>query len=148
MIDVGEKSPTDRVARAEALVTTRADVIARVRDGALEKGDVLRVSEVAGLQGMKRTAELLPLCHPIGINGAELRVSVASDTTLRVEATARTHDRTGVEMEALTAVSVAALCVYDMLKRYDPAIVIGPIRLLEKSGGKSGTWVPPPAGQP
>ena len=145
MIDVGAKPETDRSATAEAIVTTLAEVIARVRAGTVEKGDVLRVSEVAGLQGMKRTADLLPLCHPISINGAEVIASVASDTTIRIVVTARTHDRTGVEMEALVAASTAALCVHDMLKHYDPAIVIGPIRLLEKTGGKSGRWVAPQA---
>ena len=142
MIDVGAKAPTDRTATAEARLTTRPDVIDRVRAGGVEKGDPLRISEVAGIQGMKKTADLLPLCHPIGINGAEVHAEIESDRTLRVVATARTHDRTGVEMEALTGVSIAALCLYDMLKRYDPAIVVGPIRLLEKTGGKSGVWQP------
>jgi cyclic pyranopterin phosphate synthase len=141
MIDVGAKAPTDRTATAEAILTTRADVIALVRAGPLRKGDPLRVSEVAGIQGVKKTADLLPLCHPIGVNGVEVVSAIASDTTIRVTVTARTHDRTGVEMEALVGASTAALCVYDMLKHYDPAIVIGPIRLLEKTGGKSGRWV-------
>jgi len=143
MIDVGGKSPTDRTATAEARLTTRADVVELVRAQRIEKGDPLRVAEVAGLQGLKRTAELLPLCHPISVTGAEVHATIESDQTLLVVATARTHDRTGVEMEALTAVTIAALCLYDMLKRYDPAIVVGPVRLIEKTGGKSGVWHPP-----
>lgn len=143
MVDVGDKPVTVRTATAEAILTTRADVIDRIRAGGVAKGDPLRVSEVAGLMGMKRTPDLLPLCHPIGLNGAEVRSEVASDTTLRVLVSARTSDRTGVEMEVLTGASIAALCLYDMLKMYDPAMVIGPVRLLEKTGGKSGDWKAP-----
>ncbi len=143
MIDVGDKAETVRTAVAEAIVSTRADVIERVRTGTVQKGDPLRVAEVAGLMGVKRTAELLPLCHPIGLNGADLVVAIRDDTSLRVEVSARTYARTGVEMEVLTAASIAALTLYDMLKMYDPAIVIGPVRLLEKTGGKSGNWHAP-----
>jgi cyclic pyranopterin phosphate synthase len=143
MIDVGDKPVTVRTAVAEALLTTRPDVIELVRGGLVEKGNPLRVAEVAGLMGLKRTPELLPLCHPIATSGAEVRASIASETTLHVLVTARTHDRTGVEMEVLTGASVAALCLYDMLKMYDPAMVIGPVRLLEKTGGKHGDWRAP-----
>ena len=143
MVDVGDKPVTVRTAVAEARLTTRVDVIDRIRAGEVAKGNPLQVSEVAGLMGIKRTADLLPLCHPIGVNGAEVKVTVESDTSLRVIVSARTHDRTGVEMEVLTGASVAALCLYDMLKMYDPAIVIGSLRLLEKTGGKSGDWRAP-----
>lgn len=143
MVDVGDKAVTRREARACARVQTTAEVLARVREGRVPKGDVLRTAETAGLLGLKRTPDLLPFCHPIALRGASLAVTFASDDTLEITATARADDRTGVEMEVLTAVSVAALCVYDMLKMFDPAMVIGPIRLLEKSGGKSGEWVAP-----
>ncbi len=143
IIDVADKSPTDRTARAEALLTTLPEVIDRVRAGEVSKGDVLRAAEVAGLFAMKRTADLLPMCHPLPLSGADVQAAIDGPTTLRVEASARTLDRTGVEMEVLTAASIAALTLYDMLKKYDPAIVVGPIRLLEKTGGKSGRWTPP-----
>lgn len=143
MIEVGAKPPTDRMARAEAWLTTRADVVDRVRAGTVEKGDALRVCEVAGLMALKRTADLLPMCHPIPVSGAVVRAEVAGTAQLRVECRARTHDRTGVEMEVLTAASVAALTLYDLLKMYDPAMQIGPVRLLEKSGGKNGHWEAP-----
>jgi len=143
IIDVADKAPTDRTARAEAILTTLPEAIARVRAGEVSKGDVLRAAEVAGLFAMKRTADLLPMCHPLPLSGADVKASIDGPTTLRVEAAARTLDRTGVEMEVLTAASIAALTLYDMLKKYDPAIVVGPIRLLEKTGGKSGRWTPP-----
>jgi cyclic pyranopterin phosphate synthase len=143
IIDVADKAPTDRTARAEAIVTTTREVVDRVRTGEVSKGDVLRTAEVAGLFAMKRTSDLLPMCHPLPLSGADVQASVAGETTLRVEACARTLDRTGVEMEVLTAASIAALTLYDMLKKYDAAIVVGPIRLLEKTGGKSGRWTPP-----
>ena len=143
MVDVGDKPITVRTAVAEAVVTTQPDVIARIRAGKVAKGNPLAVSEVAGLMGIKRTPDLLPLCHPLAISGAEVRVSVVSDISLRVVVSARTSDRTGVEMEVLTGASISALCLYDMLKMYDPAIVIGPIRLLKKTGGKSGDWKAP-----
>ncbi len=148
MIDVSDKAVTARAARAEAWLTASAEVVARVRAGAVEKGDALRVAEVAGLAGAKQTAFLLPMCHPIGVSGAEVRAEVASDTRLRVVASARTLDRTGVEMEVLTAAAIAALTLYDMLKLYDPGMVIGPVRLLEKSGGKHGDWNADVGGQP
>lgn len=141
MVEVGEKAITARFAVAEAWLTLRSDVVERVRAGQVEKGDALRVAEVAGLMGLKRTADLLPMCHPIPVSGAELRAEIVDATRLRVTARARTLDRTGVEMEVLTAASVAALTLYDLLKMYDPAIEIGPVRLLEKDGGKHGHWV-------
>jgi cyclic pyranopterin phosphate synthase len=143
MVDVGDKAPTIRSARAEARVQALPEVVARVREGRVAKGDPLRVAEVAGLFALKRTSDLLPMCHPIGLNGAEVRAEIAAADALLVTVTARTFDRTGVEMEVLTAASVAALTLYDMLKMYDPAMVIGPVRLLEKSGGKHGDWRAP-----
>jgi cyclic pyranopterin monophosphate synthase len=142
MVDVGGKAPTVRTATAEAWLTALPEVVERVRSGGVAKGDVLRVSEVAGLFAAKRTPALLPMCHPIALSGAEVRAEVVGERQLRIVATARTLDRTGVEMEVLTAASVAALTVYDMLKAYDPAMVIGPVRLLEKTGGKHGDWRP------
>ncbi len=140
IVDVAHKPATARSARAEAWLTASPEVVRRVREGRVEKGDALRVAEVAGLFALKRTAELLPMCHPIGVSGAQVRAHVASESQLRVEAVARTFERTGVEMEVLTAASVAALTLYDMLKRYDPGMEIGPVRLLEKSGGEHGDW--------
>lgn len=143
MVDVGDKEVTRREAVAEAVVTTRVDVIARVRAGAVPKGDVLRSAETAGLFALKRTPDLLPHCHPIALRGGGLVAEVVGDDRLRFVARARADDRTGVEMEVLTAATVAALTAYDMLKMFDPEMVIGPVRLLEKSGGKSGHWVRP-----
>jgi cyclic pyranopterin phosphate synthase len=143
IIDVADKAATDRTAQAEAMLSTTAEVVRRVIEGGVTKGDVLRTAEVAGLYAMKRTSDLLPMCHPLPLAAADVQAVVDGPTTLRVTAFARTFDRTGVEMEALTAVSVAALTLYDMLKKYDPAIVVGPIRLLEKTGGKSGRWLSP-----
>src|SRR5689334_3397905 len=116
MVDVGEKAITRRTAVAEAFITMRADVVARVRAGQVAKGDPLRTCEVAGLFALKKTPDLLPMCHPIPVSGADLRAEVASDTQLRVVASASTLDRTGVEMEVLTAASIAALTLFDMLK--------------------------------
>lgn len=143
MVEVGDKPVTSRTAVAEAWLTTRPDVIERVSARRVEKGDALRVAEIAGLMAMKRTADLLPMCHPLPLSGAELTAQVAGDDRLHVTAKARTKDRTGVEMEVLTAASVAALTLYDLLKMYDPAMVIGPVRLVEKDGGKSGHWTAP-----
>lgn len=143
MVEVGDKPVTSRTATAEAWLTTRVDVVDRVRELKVEKGDALRVAEVAGLMAMKRTADLLPMCHPLPLSGAELQAEIVGDDQLRVTAKARTRDRTGVEMEVLTAASVAALTLYDLLKMYDPAMVIGPVRLLEKDGGKHGHWTAP-----
>ena len=140
MVEVGDKPVTERTARAEAFVTTRPEVVERVRAGQVEKGDALRVAEVAGLMALKRTAELLPMCHPLPFSGARITATIEGPDQLRVESFARTRDRTGVEMEVLTAASVAALCLYDLLKMYDPAMTIGPVRLLEHVGVTSGRW--------
>src|SRR5690606_22170679 len=133
MVDVGGKSPTDRAARAVGHVNAAPETIAVVRDRALAKGDVLQVARLAGIMAAKRTAELIPLCHPLGLDRVEVALEITDERTIRVEATAAVHARTGVEMEALTAVSVAALTVYDMCKSIDRGMTIGPIGLAEKT---------------
>ena len=142
MVEVSDKVPTAREARASGQISLSPEALAAVRDRRAKKGDVLTIAQIAGIQAAKRTWELIPLCHPIPLSG----VTVALETTevgVRCVATARTVDRTGVEMEAMTAVSVALLTVYDMLKAVDRGMTIGQVRLLKKSGGRSGTWVRP-----
>jgi cyclic pyranopterin phosphate synthase len=141
MVDVGEKSPSRRVAVAEGRIRMSSEAFALVRENAVAKGDVLRIAEVAGTMGGKRTAELIPLCHPIPLDA--LRVECAAEEGLpgvRVTATASVTARTGVEMEALTAVGIACLTVYDMVKAVDREMVIEGIRLLMKTGGTRGDW--------
>jgi cyclic pyranopterin monophosphate synthase len=141
MVDVSDKPATARRATAEALVTVEQETLTAIIDGQLTKGDVLTVAEMAGVMGGKRTAELIPLCHPIPLT--DLAVEITPDRAasgLRIRASAATTAPTGVEMEALTAASVAALTVYDMVKGVDRSAVISEIRLLEKSGGRSGEW--------
>ncbi len=139
MVDVTGKEVTVRAATAEGFVRCSPEVVARLRTGAVPKGDVLAVARIAGIAAAKRTPELLPLAHVIGVHGVELDAEVV-DEGIALRATVRTADRTGVEMEALTAVSVAALAVVDMVKGLDRAVEIGPIRLIAKSGGRSGEW--------
>jgi cyclic pyranopterin phosphate synthase len=141
MVDVGAKASTARSASAAGAIRMSAEAFRLVADGAVAKGDVLTVSQIAGTMAAKRTAELIPLCHPLGLDHVEVRATL--DDTLpgvRVEATVRTIGRTGVEMEALTAVSVALLTVYDMLKSADREMEIRSVRLLEKTGGSRGDW--------
>jgi cyclic pyranopterin phosphate synthase len=141
MVDVSDKPPTARRAIAEAEVTLEQETISLIIDGQTPKGDVLTVSELAGVMGGKRTAELIPLCHPIALT--DLAVEITPDrgsACLRIRASAATVGGTGVEMEALTAAAVAALTVYDMVKSVDRSAEIRGIRLLEKSGGRSGEW--------
>ncbi|UFU03560.1 cyclic pyranopterin monophosphate synthase MoaC [Ruania suaedae] len=139
MVDVTEKQPTVRSATAEGLVRCAPHVLEALREGSVPKGDVLAVARIAGIAAAKRTPELLPLAHVIGVHGVALEAKVTDDgVTLR--ATARTADRTGVEMEALTAVSVAALNVLDMVKGLDKGTTIEQVRLVAKTGGKSGDW--------
>jgi cyclic pyranopterin phosphate synthase len=140
MVDVSSKDKTLRSARASGLVRMQPETLIRVREGGLAKGDVLGVARVAGIMAAKRTGELIPLCHPLGIDAIELGFGFPDAGTLRVEATVKVRGRTGVEMEALTAVSVAALTVYDMCKSIDRGMVIDRIALDEKSGGRSGTF--------
>jgi cyclic pyranopterin phosphate synthase len=141
MVDVGAKDVTARVARAESFVRMQPATLALIRDRQVAKGDVLEVARLAGIMATKRTADLIPLCHPLAIDGVTVELTLVDDLTVRIEATVRIHGRTGVEMEALTAVSVAALTVYDMCKAVDRGMVLGPTRLLEKSGGMSGHFV-------
>ncbi|WP_084102160.1 cyclic pyranopterin monophosphate synthase MoaC [Demequina sp. NBRC 110051] len=142
MVDVTHKEPTVRAATAEAFVACSPAVVAALRDGTVPKGDVLAVARVAGIAAAKRTPELLPLAHIIGVHGVSLDAEI-DDEGVRIEVTCRTADRTGVEMEALTAASVAALNVVDMVKGLDKATAIRDVRLLSKRGGKSGDWVRP-----
>lgn len=141
MVDVSDKPVTDRIAVAEATVTMRAETLALVTEGRARKGDVLGVARLAGIMAAKRTADLIPLCHPLPLTRAALDLSPdASLPGIRIRATVRTTGVTGVEMEALTAASVAALTVYDMLKAVEKGMVIGGVRLLAKDGGKSGRY--------
>jgi len=139
MVDVTEKQPTVRSATATGLVRCAEHVVAALREGSVPKGDVLAVARVAGIAGAKRTPQLLPLAHVIGVHGAALDAEV-TDEGVALTATVRTADRTGVEMEALTAVSIAALNVVDMVKGLDKATSIEQVRLIRKTGGKSGDW--------
>jgi cyclic pyranopterin phosphate synthase len=140
MVDVGGKEITPRMARAESFVTMQPATLALIRDRKVAKGDVFEVARLAGLMATKRTADLIPLCHPLGLDSAEVDLQFLNETTVQIEATVRVQGRTGVEMEALTAVTVAALTVYDMCKAVDRGMTLGPARLLEKSGGKSGHY--------
>ncbi len=142
MVDVTDKQPTVRAATARGFVRCSPEVIARLRDGTAPKGDVLAVARIAGIQAAKRTPDLLPLAHVIGVHGAVVDLNIV-DEGVEVEATVRTADRTGVEMEALTAVSVAALAIVDMVKGLDKATSIEHVRITAKTGGKSGDWVRP-----
>jgi len=141
LVEVGDRPPTRREATAEGFLVMQPEVLDLVLEGRAPKGDVLAVARVAAIQAAKRTWELIPLCHPIALSGVEVTIEPSSDgSTLRLEASARTTGSTGVEMEALTAVQVGLLTLYDMLKSADPAMTIGPVRLLRKSGGRHGDW--------
>jgi cyclic pyranopterin monophosphate synthase len=141
MIDVSGKEATERTATAAGTLTCRAETLEQVRAGTAPKGSVIRTAELAGVMAAKRTAELIPLCHPLPLTKVDVRIAI--DETLpgfRVDAEAGTTGPTGVEMEALTAVSVACLTVYDMVKAVDRSMEIGTVRLLEKTGGSRGDW--------
>ncbi|MFN4259866.1 MAG: cyclic pyranopterin monophosphate synthase MoaC [Gemmataceae bacterium] len=140
MVDTSDKPETTRAARASAVVRMAEATARLIRDKQLAKGDVREVARLAGIMAAKRTGDLIPLCHPLPITSATVDFTFESDTTLRIDATVRVVGRTGVEMEALTAASVAALTVYDMCKAVDRALTIERIRLEEKSGGRSGTF--------
>ncbi|MEO2134005.1 cyclic pyranopterin monophosphate synthase MoaC [Microbacterium sp.] len=140
MVDVTEKQPTVRAATAGAVVRCAPAVVAALRDGTVPKGDVLAVARIAGIQAAKRTPELLPLAHVIGVHGASVGLAITDDG-VEITATVRTADRTGVEMEALTAAAVTALTIVDMVKGMDKGTSIENVRLLAKTGGKSGDWV-------
>ena len=142
MVDVGDKAATQRLARAGAKVSMRADTLRLIREGDIKKGDVLGTARIAGIMAAKRAAELIPLCHPLPISkiSLDLRLDEAAKA-VEIEATVKTTAQTGVEMEALTAVSVAALTIYDMAKAVDRAMRISDIRLLEKRGGVRGDYL-------
>ncbi len=139
MVDVSGKEVTARSARASGFVRLSAAAVAALRSGTAPKGDALAVARIAAIQGAKRTPELIPLCHPIGLHSVSVELEVTDDG-VRISAETRTADRTGVEMEALTAVAVGALALIDMIKAVDKAAVITDVRLEEKSGGGSGPW--------
>ena len=140
MVDVSAKADTVREAVAEGEITMLAEVIAAIRAGDIKKGDVLGTARIAGIMAAKQTSSLIPLCHPLPISSVSVEFTYLQ-TGVRVETRVRTSGKTGVEMEALTAASIALLTIYDMAKSLDKAMVIGPVRLLAKSGGKSGDWV-------
>jgi|SRR3990172_1330132 len=147
MVDVSGKEVTDRLARAEGAVRMSSAAFELVRTNAVAKGDVLAVGRLAGIQAAKRTAELIPLCHPLPLDQIEVELSLdPSLPGVRIAAQARTAAKTGVEMEALTAVAVASLTIYDMVKSADRAMSIEAIRLTHKAGGRSGEYVAPDAG--
>lgn len=139
MVDVTEKTPTIRAATATGEVACSPDILAALRDGTVPKGDVLAVARIAGISAAKRVPELLPLAHTIGVHGANVDLSLEHDH-VAIQATVRTADRTGVEMEALTAVTVAALAIIDMVKGVDRTAYIRDARITAKSGGRSGDW--------
>ena len=139
MVDVAGKDVTVRTATAEGRVDLSTECVALLREGGVPKGDVLAVARVAGIMGAKRTPDLVPMCHPIAVHGVTVDLAV-DDGGVAVTATVRTADRTGVEMEALTAVTVACLTVVDMTKAVDPRGAITGVRVLSKAGGKSGEW--------
>jgi len=141
MVDVSAKSETVREATARGRISMTAETLALVERGAMEKGDVLAVAQVGGVMAAKQTGSLIPMCHPLPITGVDLRFHLDHEASaIDIEATARIVGKTGVEMEALTAVSVAALTIYDMCKAVDKAMVISDVRLVRKSGGKSGDF--------
>jgi len=152
MVDVSAKPETAREAVASALLRMSPSTLAAVKAGQIAKGDVLGVARTAGILAAKKTSELIPLCHPLRITGADVSFSLdEAASTLSIRASVRTTDRTGVEMEALTAAAIAALTVYDMVKALEKGVTIESVALLEKSGGKSGRWTRasgmPPAGR-
>jgi cyclic pyranopterin phosphate synthase len=142
MVDVSAKDVSARTATASGRVLLSPAAIAALREGTVPKGDALAVARIAAIQGAKRTPDLVPLCHPIGLHGVAVELAVTDDGVV-IEVTARTADRTGVEMEALTAVTVGALALIDMIKAVDPAAVISDVKVLEKTGGKTGHWTRP-----
>ena len=141
MVDVGSKPVTSRLARAVGRITLQPETLRAIRDRTISKGDVFEVARLAGIMGAKKTADLIPLCHPLGMDSVEIGFETPDETTLGIESTVRVQARTGGALEALTAVSVAALTVYDMCKAIDRGMTLGPFELLEKTGGKSGHYL-------
>jgi cyclic pyranopterin phosphate synthase len=151
MVDVGSKEATDRVAVATATITCRLETLAALKAGDAAKGDVLAAARIAGIMAAKRTSELIPLCHPIGMTHCEVSISDSHTDTgaaIQITVTAKTRDRTGIEMEAMVGASIAALTIYDMCKSIDRAMVIGDVYLVEKRGGKSGHFKHPKGDAP
>jgi cyclic pyranopterin monophosphate synthase len=142
MVDVSEKAVSAREATATGILHTTTDVADLLRQGGLPKGDALAIARIAGIMAAKRTPDLIPLCHPIAISAVAVDLEVGA-AEVRIAARVRTADRTGVEMEALTAVAVAGLTLHDMVKAVDPAAVLDAVRVERKEGGKTGTWVRP-----
>lgn len=141
MVDVGEKKDTDRVAVAKGSIILSREVLEKVKEGSMKKGDVISVAQVAGIMGAKKTADIIPMCHNIFITGVDLSFEIDEErSAIDIEAVASTIGKTGIEMEALHAVSVAALTIYDMCKAVDKNMVIENIRLIRKEGGKSGVY--------
>ncbi len=140
MVDVSGKPVTVRTARARGTVRLKPETVRLIRDRQITKGDVLEVARLAGIMAAKRTGELIPLCHPLSLDSVQLALGFADDRTVLIEACVKTSARTGVEMEALTAVAIAGLTVYDMCKAVDRTIEIGPIYLVEKTGGTRGDF--------
>ncbi len=142
MVDVGDKPETVRTATAEGIIRMKPQTLAMIQEGDHKKGDVLGVARVAGIMAAKKTAELIPLCHPLPITAVEIRFTVHPQaSTIHCQATVSTRAQTGVEMEALTAVEIALLTIYDMCKSADRGMTLTDIRLVSKAGGKSGNWV-------
>lgn len=141
MVDVSDKQPTLRIALAEGRISMNPETFESIRDNRLRKGNVLETARIAGIMGAKRTSDLIPMCHPLNLTHVHIDFFPDEEThSIRIEARSKIIDQTGVEMEALTAVSVAALTIYDMCKASDKEMVVSDIRLLEKSGGKSGPF--------
>ncbi len=142
MVDVGEKDETKRVAIARGTIKMNRETLIKVKEGQMKKGDVIAVAQVAGIMGAKKTSDIIPMCHNILINGVDLSFEInEEESSIIIEAEAKTTGKTGVEMEALSAVSIAALTIYDMCKAIDKEMVIDNIRLVKKIGGKSGEFI-------
>jgi cyclic pyranopterin phosphate synthase len=140
MVNVGEKNDTKRVAVAKGSITMKKETVTLIKDGLIKKGDVLSVAQIGGIMGAKKTSDLIPMCHNIFISGADIKFNIL-ENEIEIEATVSTFGKTGVEMEALSAVSIAALTIYDMCKAADKDMIIGNIRLIKKTGGKSGEYI-------
>lgn len=140
MVDVSDKAETARMAVARGSITMKPETFERIRSGLIAKGDVLAVAQVAGIMAAKQTSQIIPMCHPLPITGVKLRFNLEEPGDVNIEAIVKVNGKTGVEMEALTAVSVAALTIYDMCKAIDKTMTIGGIYLVEKQGGKSGHY--------
>lgn len=140
MVDVGDKQVTRRTAQAQAVITMQPETLRRITEGTMPKGDVFACARIAGIMAAKRTSDLIPMCHPLPIDGVEIEIAPVSETEVRIVSTLRCTHKTGIEMEALTAASVAALTIYDMCKAIDRGMRIDRVLLLHKDGGKSGEY--------